>query len=63
MENEDKVIHKSQFPYRLGFGILFGLLGWFPIWGLIQLYYRQKFNRLRLRKRFKLLRYWQRLQW
>ncbi|WP_225395576.1 hypothetical protein [Levilactobacillus brevis] len=28
MENEDKVIHKSQFPYRLGFGILFGLLGW-----------------------------------
>lgn len=28
MENEDKVTHKSQFPYRLGFGILFGLLGW-----------------------------------
>ncbi|CUS25555.1 major facilitator superfamily protein [Paucilactobacillus oligofermentans DSM 15707 = LMG 22743] len=26
--DESKVIVKSKFPYRLGFGLLFGLLGW-----------------------------------
>lgn len=28
MENEKQVAPKGKFPYRLGFGILFGLLGW-----------------------------------
>ena len=47
MENEKQVAPKGKFPYRLGFGILFGLLGWLvPYLGVNSTLCRQRFNRL-----------------